>query len=328
MFKNIPVVAATIAATSIISSNITYQTSPVGIYHRVAPSIVTVTAKKLQKDPFSPRSLIETPQSKGTGFKYKDVIVTNAHVIEGTFVVEVDGEPAEILNINTTQDLAVLQVPTLTESISSLHACFIPPIIGQQVLAIGNPFGFEKSMSEGIISGVQRIMSSGERTMTHMIQTDAPINPGNSGGPLLDADFGCVLGMNSVIVSPDGANAGIGFAIPIDQIESFIDGTSTHPTPKLGVILLPDQIAELLGIKGLLVTEVVPYSPAEKAGIKITRRDDYGRPIFGDLILGANNQMFYTSEDLMRFMDSISMGDVVKFTVLRGDHIIDLKVDF
>jgi S1-C subfamily serine protease len=152
--------------------------------------------------------------------------------------------------------------------------------VGQQAMAIGNPFGLDHTLTSGIISGTGReVRSPIGRPITNVLQTDAAINPGNSGGPLLDSSGRCI-GMNTAIYSPSGASAGIGFAIPIDTVQSIVetlirDGKVVRPV--LGISYLGSKQARTLGINsGVLVLDVPPDSPAAKAGLKGTRRTESG----------------------------------------------------
>eukprot|EP00471_Norrisiella_sphaerica_P004409 CAMPEP_0184482742 /NCGR_PEP_ID=MMETSP0113_2-20130426/4315_1 /TAXON_ID=91329 /ORGANISM="Norrisiella sphaerica, Strain BC52" /LENGTH=510 /DNA_ID=CAMNT_0026862663 /DNA_START=61 /DNA_END=1593 /DNA_ORIENTATION=- len=194
--------------------------------------------------------------------------------------------------------------------------------VGQSVYAIGNPFGLDHTLTRGIISGLTRDMQSPGtgRFISDIIQTDAAINPGNSGGPLLDSE-GKVIGVNTALLSPSGAFAGVGFALPIDLVRNVVnqllDGGKVQRAV-LGAVLAPDRTARMLGIdKGLLVLQVVPGSPAFRAGLRPTIRDEFGRPVLGDIILGANGSPISQSSDFYRIVNKLGVGDNVDLEVLR-----------
>eukprot|EP00467_Chlorarachnion_reptans_P009084 CAMPEP_0114491240 /NCGR_PEP_ID=MMETSP0109-20121206/2892_1 /TAXON_ID=29199 /ORGANISM="Chlorarachnion reptans, Strain CCCM449" /LENGTH=475 /DNA_ID=CAMNT_0001667955 /DNA_START=506 /DNA_END=1933 /DNA_ORIENTATION=+ len=194
--------------------------------------------------------------------------------------------------------------------------------VGQSVYAIGNPFGLDHTLTRGIVSGIARDMQSPGtgRFITDIIQTDAAINPGNSGGPLLDSE-GRIIGVNTALLSPSGAFAGVGFALPIDLVRNVVNQLLNEGKVQravLGAILAPDRIARSLGIDaGLLVLQVVPGSPAARAGLRPTIRDEYGRPILGDIILGANGSKVTQSSDFYRVVNKLGVGDQVDLEVLR-----------
>ncbi len=166
----------------------------------------------------------------------------------------------------------------------------------------GNPFGLDHTLTQGIVSGLGREISSGNtgRPIYDVIQTDAAINPGNSGGPLLDSD-GNVVGINTAIYSSTGTSSGVGFAIPIEPIEMFVEqllkfGRITQPI--LGITFAPDQLVEELGIEGILVLKCVEGGPAWKAAMQPTTRDSFGRLVLGDIVVGINGTKVKTSLDL------------------------------
>lgn len=194
--------------------------------------------------------------------------------------------------------------------------------MGQKVFAIGNPFGLDHTLTTGVVSGTGReIQSISGRPIQDVIQTDAAINPGNSGGPLLDSS-GCLIGINTAIYSPSGANSGVGFAIPVDVIKSSVTQiieTGRVVRPVLGISFAPDQSTEQLGVKGILVLNAREGGPAWRAGIRGTSRDDYGRLVLGDIITRINGARIRNSSDLYRVLDKAQVGDQLDIQVLRGD---------
>ncbi|MBM4028449.1 MAG: PDZ domain-containing protein [Planctomycetes bacterium] len=201
--------------------------------------------------------------------------------------------------------------------------------VGQRVYVIGNPFGYDQTLTAGVISGLhRRINGVGSRPIGGVIQTDAPMNPGNSGGPLLDS-AGRVIGMSAAILSPTGAYAGIGFAVPIDCINRIVPriirGEMT-PKPDLGITTAPDHLVRRLGLEGVLVLTVTSDSAAEKAGLRGTQRDETGRIVLGDLITAVNGAPVRTTDDLLAAIDKHKVGDTVQLTILREGEKMEVEV--
>ena len=193
--------------------------------------------------------------------------------------------------------------------------------VGQRVLALGNPFGLDRTLTQGIVSGVGRdIRSITGRTIRDVIQTDAAINPGNSGGPLLDAR-GKLIGVNTVIYSPSGASAGVGFAIPVDTVRRVVNAiirTGRVVRPALGVHCAADAQRGQLGLRaGVLIIDVTPSGPAAKAGLQGTFRDRYGALVLGDVILDVDGAAVNSVEDLLAAVEEKQPGDAVKLRVAR-----------
>jgi S1-C subfamily serine protease len=191
--------------------------------------------------------------------------------------------------------------------------------VGQKVFAIGNPFGLDQTLTTGIISGLGReILSVTKRPIQGVIQTDAAVNPGNSGGPLLDS-AGLLIGVNTAIYSPSGAYAGIAYAVPVDTVRWIVpkiirDGKVDRVG--IGVSIWDDQYLARLGIRGVLVHDVVEGGPAAQSGILPTRRTN-DRYIPGDLIVAVNGKPVRNSLDLYRLLDPFKAGDTVTLTVSR-----------
>lgn len=313
----------------IMGYNLTSHVSPATIYNRVSPSVVTITAMEFQKDPFSPRQLIETPRDSGTGFFYKDYIVTNAHVVENAFnikITDIEGidYDVNIVETDNTHDIALLDIED--SKFKSLKKCTKPQEIGDPVLAIGNPFGFDHTLTSGIISGNNRALSGNSKTpLVNLIQTDAAINPGNSGGPLINSLDGCVIGMNTAIVSPTGTNSGIGFAIPISKVDQLINNIER---PKIGITLLPESFSEFLGVEGIIIADVLENSPAENAGLIGTSRDEHGKPVVGDIIVEINNKKCKQNSDLYSILDNLNQNDSIDLKVLKNNGVQDVHITF
>ena len=287
-------------------------------------------------------------QGQGSGFVYdgEGRIITNNHVVENAVditVTFIDGTivPATLVGRDPYVDLAVIDVDVdeyLLRPVTLGNSSEL--LVGEQVVAIGNPFGLADSMTTGIVSAVGRQMEApGRYAIVDVIQTDAAINPGNSGGPLLNMG-GEVVGMNTAILSETGQFSGIGFAIPSDTIKremlSLIE-TGTYQHPYLGITGtdVTPAIAEHMGLdentRGALIVDVVDGEPADKAGIKGGTREELieGRPvrIGGDVIIGIDGRTIRSFYDLVFYMERFYRpGDAVELTLIRGDRVMDLQV--
>ncbi len=297
------------------------------IFEKVSPSVVYITNKRLKRDFFS-FTVTEIPQGTGSGFLWDDDghIVTNFHVIYKADEVAVrlqNGKSfdAEFVGADPDHDLAVLRInPTNLD---------IPPVmigsskdlrVGQKVLAIGNPFGLDSTLTTGIISALGRsIQSMTNRYIHDVIQTDAAINPGNSGGPLLDS-FGRLIGVNTAIISPSGSYAGVGFAVPVDTINRIATQLITSgrvERPGLGVSLVPDHIMAKWGIEGVCILQTYKGSSAEAAGLKESIRLPGGRIELGDIIVECDGSRVKDSSDLIKILDRHKVGDEIELVLFR-----------
>jgi S1-C subfamily serine protease len=282
-----------------------------------------------------------------SGFVYdkQGHIVTNNHVISNASKVDitfVDGNTysAKVIGKDPFSDIAVLQ---LTDSF--LDEKLIPLIIanssqlqvGQQVIAIGNPFGLSGSMTTGIVSQIGRLLPTADTpySIPNGIQTDAAMNPGNSGGPLLNIQ-GQVVGMNIAIISSSGAYSGIGFAIPsntiIREVPSLIKyGTFTHSWIGFAGGKITPDLAKAAGLqpnyKGVMVASVQPNSPAAKAGLKGLSNTSNGITHLGDIITAINRHRVRQMDDIINYIDSLFPGNNVNLTVNRSGKIIDLTAN-
>ena len=194
--------------------------------------------------------------------------------------------------------------------------------VGQSVYAIGNPFGLDQSLTTGVISALGReITSVGGRPIRDVIQTDAAINPGNSGGPLLDSS-GRLIGVNTMIYSPSGASAGIGFSIPVDEVNWVVSDLIKYKKvkrPKIGIELLPPQYAQNWGIEGAMIIGILPNGSAEKAGLKPMEQTRSGEIIFGDIIVGVDDKPIKSNNDLYLVLEKYAPGDKVEISYLRNE---------
>jgi S1-C subfamily serine protease len=304
------------------------EQATIKLFKQTAPSVVHVTNVQQTRSRFS-LNVQEVERGLGSGFVWDDLghIVTNYHVVEGANVARVifqDGKSYETSKIWTypDRDIAVLEinapraelVPILVGSSHDLQ-------VGQSTFAIGNPYGLDNTLTTGIISALGReITSPSKQTIRGVIQTSAAINPGNSGGPLLDSS-GRLIGMNTAILSESGTFGGIGFAIPVDEINRDVPQLINNKKvvrPQLGVQIAEDQLARQLGIKeGAMVVRVTPSSPAEAAGLRGVERDDEGRLILGDVIVSIDGKPVKSGTDLFGLLEQHKGGDKVKIGYMR-----------
>jgi S1-C subfamily serine protease len=314
------------------------EQTTIGIYKTAAPSVVHVT--NLAKAGGSALNLDvrQVPKGTGSGFVWDQDghVVTNYHVVEGADAARVtlaDHATYEARQVwaDPSHDIAVLSIGAPKDK---LHPILIGTShdlqVGQSAYAIGNPFGLDQTMTVGIVSALDREIDAADgRPIRGAIQTSAAINPGNSGGPLLDS-AGRLIGMNTAIISPSGASAGIGFAIPVDEINRIVPQLIGHGRvvrPRLGVQVAADQLAQQLGVsEGALVLNVLPNTPAAEAGLQGTRRDAAGRIILGDVIVAVGGQPVKNLKDLYAALDRFKVGDTAALTVVREGQRRDVQV--
>ncbi|NLZ40002.1 MAG: PDZ domain-containing protein [Comamonadaceae bacterium] len=299
------------------------------LFKRTSPSVVHITSLGVQRNLFSLR-VQEVPRGTGTGFVWDERghIVTNFHVIQdanGARVTLADQSSwdAELVGAFPDRDLAVLRIKAPRGK--------LPPIpvgtsrdlqVGQRVYAIGNPFGLDQTLTVGIVSALNReIESFGGRTIRGVIQTDAAINPGNSGGPLLDS-AGRLIGVNSQIASPSGASAGIGFAIPVDEVNRVVprlirDGRFVRPT--IGIVAGPAELQRALELpRGVVIVQVSPGSAAARAGLQPFRRGARGEVIGGDVVTAINDEPVHDLDDMLTVLERHQPGQQVTLSAWRG----------
>jgi S1-C subfamily serine protease len=306
------------------------ERSTIAVFERATKSVVFIANTAIQRD-FWSLDIMEVPQGSGSGFIWNQQghIVTNFHVIYGASSIKVTladrtEYQAKVVGADPDHDLAVLQIQVPDGRLEPLTIGSSHDLrVGQKVLAIGNPFGLDHSLTTGVVSALGRtIKSMSNRTIEGVIQTDAAINPGNSGGPLLDS-AGRLIGVNTQIVSPSGAYAGIGFAVPVDTVNRIVPELIKHGKlirPGLGVSLVPDAMAKRWGIKGLIIGKVTRGGPADRAGLKGARETMAGRIQLGDIILSVAGKPMTTIDDLMDVMEAHKVGDHVSVEILRGNR--------
>ncbi|MEX5214996.1 MAG: trypsin-like peptidase domain-containing protein [Nitrospiraceae bacterium] len=306
------------------------EKATISVFERAARSVVFIANTTIRRDPWS-LNVMEVPQGAGSGFIWNKEghLVTNFHVVYGADAIDVTLADrttyrARIVGLDPDHDLAVLQIQAPADRLLPLPIGGSQELkVGQTVLAIGNPFGLDHTLTTGVVSALGRtIRSLTERTIEGVIQTDAAINPGNSGGPLLDSS-GRLIGINTQIVSPSGAYAGIGFAVPVDMVNRIVPELIKHGKlirPGLGVSLVPDAIAKRWGIKGLIIGKVARGSGAELAGLRGSREMVNGRVELGDIIVAVDGKSVEVVDDLMAVLDQYKVGDRVTLEILRGNR--------
>ncbi|MDW8403707.1 S1C family serine protease [Chloroflexus sp.] len=344
-----PTPVTVIAPTVIPLTATDLEAQIAAVYREAGPSVVNITSRSISYDFFFnpvPR------QGSGSGFFYDTLghIITNYHVIADADELQVtlaDGRtlPAQVIGTDPSNDLAVIRVDLPAAEIRPLPIGDSTQVyVGQFVLAIGNPFGLERTLTFGIVSALGRVIESpNQRFIGEVIQSDVAINPGNSGGPLLDLS-GRVIGVNSAILSPSGANAGIGFAISartVQRVAPVLIREGRYPHPSLGVRVIeltPQRAAlfERAGMKlpvtqGLLIAELIDGGPAAQAGLRgpdrLVRVGNWNLPVGGDVIVAINGQSIATSQELLVYLETETrVGETVQVTFIRDGREQTLPV--
>lgn len=316
------------------------------VYSAVSPGVVNITSTVLVEDWFN-----VYPQ-KGTGsgsiLDKEGRILTNFHVIQDAEKLDVKlsnnkSYEAKVLGADPDNDLAIIKIDAPPSELSVVPLGVSKNLfVGQKVLAIGNPFGLDRTLTTGIISGLSRPIRSEmtQRLIDGAIQTDAAINPGNSGGPLLNS-HGQMIGINTMIYSPTGGSVGIGFAVPVETARRVINdilqyGRVRKPRPGVNFIPLANlgerfvRALELPVSEGLMVVEVQSGSSAERAGIKgPTQAVRYGRyqiPVGGDIIVTMDGQKIASRDDYDRVLNNKNVGERVQVEVMRDGRRVTLTL--
>lgn len=300
-------------------------------FREAQPSVAYITTKEVRQDFWSFRTM-EVTAGAGSGFVWdaRGHVVTNFHVIQGAsraLVTLSDGSvhEAEFVGAAPDKDLAVLRITEPPAKLRPIPVGTSADLqVGQMVIAIGNPFGLDQTMTTGIVSALGRSMESPSgRTIRDVIQTDAAINPGNSGGPLLDS-AGRLVGVNTAIQSPSGASAGIGFAVPVDTVNRVVPqliAKGKLERPDLGFDPVAPRWLERFGVKeGVMVAEVRRGGPAERAGLQGVQVDRRGRFLAGDVIVAANGKAVKGWDDLLDLAEALAPGAALSLDVRRDDR--------
>jgi S1-C subfamily serine protease len=336
------------------SANSSATSSLKTIFKDVENSIVQITSKIPTGVPNALNPQSQNVTALGSGFVYDRLghIVTNGHVVGDAKIVDVtfvDGNryTAKVIGTDIYGDIAVLQISENNTQQQQLLLSTLKPLaignssnleVGDQVIAIGNPFGLDDTMTTGIVSGVSRLLpaaAGGGFSIPNTIQTDAPINPGNSGGPLLNMQ-GEVVGMNTAGLSDTGTFSGIGFAIPSNTITKIVPaliakGYYLHPYLGIkGGALTSDLVENMTGIpanlSGVYVDTITKNGPADKAGLNGSTTDEYSKKHVGDIITAVDGHKVARIDDLASYIDQHkSVGDNITLTVYRHGHEENLK---
>jgi putative serine protease PepD len=323
------------------------------IYRKYSAGVVNITSTSIELDFFRLEAVpVEAGSGSGVVIDDKGHVITNFHVIEpslrgGEMIVTLADKSqltAKLVGMDPSSDLAVIRI-----ELPRARPPAIPLgtskdlVVGQKVLAIGNPFGYQRTLTTGIISATGRsIQALDGRIIENVIQTDAAINSGNSGGPLLNSK-GEIIGINSAIFSPaQSGNIGIGFAIPADTVRRVVEdliAVGYVRRPYHGVTRwapldrYPPTVLDQLGIPvqtGIMLLQIAPGSPAARAGIRVASRQVvYGRrryPVDGDILIAFDGHEIASEQDLWTAMDRHKAGDKVTFTIQRGSQKLEIPV--
>lgn len=316
-------------------SAVSDEQNSIEVYKSLSPGVAFITSTSIQQGFWG-----DVQEGKGSGsgsvIDNQGHILTNYHVVEeaqktqGRITVSLGGDktyPARYIGGDPDTDLAVIKIDPPPTGLTLVPLGDSDKLsVGQKVLAIGNPFGLDRTLTTGVISGLQRpIRARNNRPIDAAIQTDASINPGNSGGPLLDK-FGKMIGINSQILSPAGGSVGVGFAVPVNTAKRVIPQILQFGEvrrPRIGAQLLSVEDLKERGLQlpvqsGLLVRNTIPGSSAQRAGIRGLSEDASGEVVIGDIITSIDGTKVGSIDDLYRFLDKKQFGDTVQVEVFRS----------
>ena len=317
------------------------ESNNIEVFKQASPSVVYITNSRLVRRSFYSLNPQEIPQGSGSGFIWSrdGYVVTNFHVIQQASRLTVtlqDGSAydAEIVGVEPDKDVAVLRIDAPKEKLTPLAIGDSSMLeVGRKVIAIGNPFGLDTTLTVGVVSALGReIDSVSRRKIRDVIQTDAAINPGNSGGPLLNS-LGQLVGVNTAIYSPSGASSGIGFAIPVNIVKKIVPELITYgkvQTPTLGIALLPLQYADYYRqnsrVRGVIVMDVIAGGSPERAGMRGLRETNRGI-LLGDVITAINGEVINNEDDLLNALEKHRAGDVVIVTTIRDSEEHNYEIE-
>jgi putative serine protease PepD len=320
-------------------ATVTDEQNNIEVYKAVSPGVVYIQSTTMVRDFFGLYAEEREGAGSGSVIDEQGHILTNYHVIEGATKLSVHfgggkNYPATVVGRDPDTDLAVIKLVEKPK-----EAITVVPlgdsdrlIVGQKVLAIGNPFGLDRTLTTGVISGLQRPIRANNRPIEGAIQTDASINPGNSGGPLLDSR-GRMIGINSQIQSTSGSSAGVGFAIPVNIAKRIVPElirTGSIQRPKLGI--QPRDVESLSGqvqlpvSYGVLIWNVQPGGPAANAGLRGMVQTDEGDLELGDIIVGIGGERVGNNDDLYKVLNKHQIGETVNIEIYRGARRMTLPV--
>jgi len=311
------------------------------IFKSASPGVVYITNSRLVRRSFYSLNPQAIPQGSGSGFVWsKDgYVVTNFHVIQQASTLTVtlqDGSAydAQVVGVEPDKDLAVLRIDAPAEKLAPISLGDSSLLeVGRKVIAIGNPFGLDTTLTVGVVSALGReIDSVSRRKIRDVIQTDAAINPGNSGGPLLNS-LGQLVGVNTAIYSPTGASSGIGFAIPVNTVKKIVPELITFgrvQTPSMGIALMPPQYADYyrqrVGLSGVIVMDVIEGGSPEREGMRGLRETSRGI-LLGDVITAVNGDSIENEDDLLNAIEKHAAGDIVTVTTSRDSEAFDYQIE-
>ncbi|MGB4246958.1 MAG: trypsin-like peptidase domain-containing protein [Pseudohongiellaceae bacterium] len=337
--------ASAVAQSSAPQDYATFKTNDeennIEVFKQASPSVVYITNSRLVRRSFYSLNPQEIPQGSGSGFIWSadGYVVTNFHVIQQASRLTVtlqDGSAydAEVVGTEPDKDLAVLRIDAPREKLTPIQVGDSSLLeVGRKVIAIGNPFGLDTTLTVGVVSALGReIDSVSRRKIRDVIQTDAAINPGNSGGPLLNS-LGQLVGVNTAIYSPTGASSGIGFAIPVNTVKKIVPELITYgrvQTPTLGIALLPPQYADYYRqssrIQGVIVMDVIEGGSPEQAGMRGLRETNQGI-LLGDVITAIDGETIVNEDDLLNALENRRAGDVVRVTTQRDSETMTYEIE-
>ncbi|HEX5635003.1 MAG TPA: trypsin-like peptidase domain-containing protein, partial [Gemmatimonadales bacterium] len=293
----------------------------VKLFESAAPSVAYITTQALAR-----RGLFvaEVAQGAGSGFVWdeKGHVVTNFHVVSGATKVQVQLDAgrtydAQVIGAAADYDLAVVRLEKIPPGLRPIALGSSKDLrIGQTVYAIGNPFGMARTLTQGIVSALDRQLPTSDiREIAGVIQTDAAINPGNSGGPLLDS-AGRLIGVTTAIRSPSGASTGVGLAIPVDLVNRIVPqliARGRAPQPGIGIIPFHPEIVARAGVNGVVIQRIQPNTPAAQAGLQPF---DERSGSLGDVIVGVNGRPVASLPSFAAELDRVGIGQVAELSVI------------
>ena len=298
------------------------------VFQRASPAVVFVTSSELRRQRFT-RNITEIPRGAGSGFVWdaqSGLVVTNYHVVSGAdrltiTLVDEQAFQAEVVGLAPERDLAVLRIIDPPGNLTELPVGDSSELsVGRKVMAIGNPFGLDTTLTVGVVSALDReIQSPSNRTIRGVIQTDAAINPGNSGGPLLNS-LGQLVGVNTAIFSPSGGSAGIGFAIPVNTVSEVVPQLIAFGKimrPVLGVELASDRWLRRYRVDGVPIVRTYRGFPADNAGMVGARRGSRGEIILGDVIVEIEGERVANNDEFLSAMEKHRVGDTIDIVTTR-----------
>ncbi|MBI4841781.1 MAG: trypsin-like peptidase domain-containing protein [candidate division NC10 bacterium] len=316
----------------------------IGVYRAASPGVVHITSTVLSQDFFF---RIVPERGAGSGFMVDDrgYILTNNHVVENADNLEVtladkSKVPAKLIGRDPNNDLAVIRINLPREKLTPLRLGDSAQLqVGQMAIAIGNPFGLDRTVTRGVVSALGRSLKADTgRQIRNVIQTDAAINPGNSGGPLLNSR-GEVIGINTAIFTPSGGSVGIGFAIPVNTAKKLLPeliarGRASHPWLGISGLDITPGLARTLSLtvkEGVMIAQVAPSGPAARAGLRASQRrarvGNFMLTVGGDIIVALDGQKIAGVDDLTAFLDEQKKaGDDIRVDVLRDGKPVSVVV--